>query len=84
MTAPTEQYIESLRQAQQAAFKAMETWTENAQKAFGAARPSTVTVTPEQVIDQVFDFAEQMLLLQRRFAKQVANAATKAATTSNS
>ncbi len=75
MTSPTEQYIESLRRGQEAVFQAMEAWTQNAQKAFNASRPSAGTVNPDLVIDQVFDFAEQMLSMQRRFAKQVLNAA---------
>lgn len=83
MTSPTEQYMESLRRGQQAVFQAMESWTENAQKAFAASSPGVGTAKGEQVvdqvIDQVFDFAEQMLAMQRRFAKQVVTAAAASA-----
>jgi hypothetical protein len=77
MTTPQEQYIESLRNGQQAVVQAMEAWTKSAQKAFGASGTgSTGAVDPELVIDQVFDFAEQMLAMQRRFAKSLASSAT--------
>jgi hypothetical protein len=36
-------------------------------------------VEPQQVIDQVFDFAEKMLSLQREFAKSLAARAASAA-----
>ena len=80
MTSPQEQYIDSLRNGQQAVVQAMEAWTKSAQKAFGASTPGTVgTVNPDLVIDQVFDFAEQMLAMQRRFVKTLASAAAESA-----
>ena len=76
MTNPQEQYMESLRNGQQAVVQAMEAWTKSAQKAFGASSAgATSAVDPEVVIDQVFDFAEQMLAMQRRFAKALASSA---------
>ena len=73
MSSPTEQYTESLKKSQQAVLDAIEAWTKSAQSAFSApaarlARPEN----PDQVIDQVFDFAEQMLAVQRQFAKNMA------------
>jgi hypothetical protein len=79
MTTPQEQYIESLRNGQQAVVQAMEAWTKSAQKAFGASSTgSGGTVNPEVIIDQVFDFAEQMLAMQRRFAKALATSTANA------
>jgi hypothetical protein len=76
MTNPQEQYMESLRNGQRAVVEAMESWTKNAQKAFGASGAGNAgAVDPEVVIDQVFDFAEQMLAMQRRFAKALASSA---------
>jgi hypothetical protein len=85
MTTPQEQYMESLRNGQEAVVQAMEAWTKSAQKAFGASSAGAPgSVNPEVVIDQVFDFAEQMLAMQRRFAKALATSASDAATKSRS
>jgi hypothetical protein len=81
MSTPQEQYIESLRNGQQAVVQAMEAWSKAAQKAFGASNASASS-TPDMIIDQVFDFAEQMLAMQRRFAKAVASSASAATTPS--
>jgi hypothetical protein len=82
MSSVQEQYTESLKKSQQAVLDAFEAWTKSAQSAF-----STPGVTvpaqpgPDQVIDQVFDFAEQMLAVQRQFAKSLAaTAATNQST----
>jgi hypothetical protein len=72
--------MESLRQGQQAVVQAMEAWTKSAQRAFGGSETTAAgAMNPDAVIDQVFDFAEQMLALQRRFAKAVAASAASAA-----
>ena len=79
MTTPQEQYLESLRNGQQAVVQAMEAWTRSAQKAFGGADSGTSgAVQPDVIIDQVFDFAEQMLAMQRRFAKALVSSAAEA------
>ncbi len=81
MATPQEQYLESLRNGQQAVVQAMEAWTKSAQQAFGGSEASKAgnAVNPDVVIDQVFDFAEQMLAMQRRFAKALASSAAEAA-----
>jgi hypothetical protein len=79
MTTPQEQYMESLRKGQQAVAQAMEAWTKSAQSAFsGPEATSGGAMSPDVIIDQVFDFAEQMLALQRRFAKALAASAAEA------
>jgi hypothetical protein len=73
MASPTEQYTESLKKSQEAVLEAMQAWTKSAQSAFST--PAASLAGPKnaaQVIDQVFDFAEQMLAVQRQFAKNLA------------
>lgn len=73
MTSPQEQYTESLKKNQQAVLDAFEAWTKSAQSAFTTPTANlTSPLRPDQVIDQVFDFAEQMLAVQRQFAKSLA------------
>ena len=71
MSSPSEQYAESVKKSQQAVLDAIEAWTKSAQSAFSAPSLQAGQKT-DQVIDQVFDFAEQMLAMQRKFAKNVA------------
>lgn len=79
MSSPQDTYTETLRSGQDAVVKAFETWTDTAKDAWtntsGAATPE---VDPQQVIDQVFDFAEKMLAVQREFAKSLAVTAASA------
>ena len=73
MSSPTEQYTESLKKSQEAVLEAIQAWTNSAQSAFSAPAASLAGQrNPDQVIDQVFDFAEQMLAVQRQFAKNMA------------
>jgi hypothetical protein len=74
MASPTEQYTESLKKSQEAVLEAMQAWTKNAQSAFSTPVAGlTGPKSADQVIDQVFDFAEQMLAVQRQFAKNLAS-----------
>ena len=74
MASPAEQYTESLKKSQEAVLDAMQAWTKNAQSAFSTpAAGFTGPKNADQVIDQVFDFAEQMLAVQRQFAKNLAS-----------
>ena len=72
MSSPAEQYTESLKKSQQAVVDAIEAWTKSAQSAFTMpAATLNAEKGTDQVIDQVFDFAEQMLAVQRQFAKNL-------------
>jgi uncharacterized protein (DUF1778 family) len=72
MPSPAEQYTESLKKSQQAVIEAIEAWTKSTQGAFNApAANLSGQNNSDQVIDQVFDFAEQMLAVQRQFAKNL-------------
>lgn len=77
MSSIQEQYAEAMRTSQEAVVGAVESWTKSVQKTFGQtpAIPEA-SVDPNQVIDQVFDFAEKMLEVQREFAKNLASTST--------
>jgi hypothetical protein len=70
MTTIQEQYSELIKQGQDASRAAIETWTQTFQQAAGQLSGSGL-ISPDQVIDQVFDFAGQVLNAQRDFAKQL-------------
>jgi hypothetical protein len=78
MTTVQEQYAELIKQSQDASIAAIETWNRTIQQAFGQL-PTAAPINPEQVIDQVYDFAGQVLSAQRDFAKQVIATGTAAA-----
>jgi hypothetical protein len=81
MSSAQDQYAESLKKSQQAVLDAFEAWTKSAQSAFSTPTASVASpLRPEQVIDQVFDFAEQMLAVQRQFAKSLAATANQSTT----
>jgi acetyl-CoA carboxylase carboxyltransferase component len=70
MTSLPEQYLDSMRQSQEAVRTAIDSWTKSVQQMFGQTPSiSAGSVDADQIIDQVFDFAEQMLKMQRQFAK---------------
>ena len=70
MTTMQEQYSELIKQSQDASRAALETWTQTFQQAAGQLSGSGL-ISPDQVIDQVFDFAGQVLNAQRDFPKQL-------------
>lgn len=78
MATVQEQYAELIKQSQDASIAAIETWNRTIQQAFGQL-PTAAPINPEQVIDQVYDFAGQVLAAQRDFAKQVIATGTAAA-----
>jgi hypothetical protein len=70
MTTAQDQYTEIVKQGQDAVRTAVDTWTRTVQDTF-AKLPTTAPVDADQVIDQVFDFADKMLGAQRDFAKHL-------------
>jgi hypothetical protein len=78
MTTAQEQYTEIVKQGQDAVLAAVDTWTRTVQDAFGQL-PTTPPVKPEQIVDQVFDFAGKVLGAQRDFAKHLIATSTAAA-----
>ena len=72
MSSPKDTSAETFRSGQDAVVAALESWTESAKSAWAnAPGVSGQQVDPQQVIDQVFDFAEKMLEGQRDFAKKM-------------
>jgi hypothetical protein len=78
MSTPQDQYAETFKQTQDTMLAAFNAWTQAFQQGFGQL-PGTVPVDPQQVIDQVFDFATMVLNAQRDFAKQLVATSTAAA-----
>jgi hypothetical protein len=80
MASPQDQYAEPLKAGQEAVAQAVDAWTKSAQRAFGTQPVGTSGhFDPNQVIDQVFDFAEKMLQVQREYAKTLTSTAASAA-----
>jgi len=61
MSSPQDKYADAMRTSQAAVVAAFESWTKSAQRAIGAVPGVGGPVEPQQVIDQVFDFAVKML-----------------------
>ena len=80
MSSPQEQFSELTRRTQEN-FKTMwQQWTERSNELLkgvrGRSQPtSSAAGNPEEVLDAVFDFAENLIEQQRAFAKQMLKAA---------
>ena len=81
MSSPQEQFTELTRRTQEN-FKTMwQQWTERSNELLKGVRarsqPNTSAAgNPEEVLDAVFDFAENLIEQQRAFAKQMLKAAS--------
>ena len=81
MSSPQEQFAELTRRTQEN-FKTMwQQWTERSNELLKGVRarsqPNTSAAgNPEEVLDAVFDFAENLIEQQRAFAKQMLKAAS--------
>jgi len=80
MSSPQEQYADTFKQTQETLLAAFDTWTHAFQQGLGQLSGGA-PVNPQQVIDQVFDFATMLLNAQRDFAKQLVATSTAAAET---
>jgi len=71
-------YLQTVRQSQEAVRNAVESWTRAMQQTFGQATSTTEagSVDANEVVDQVFDFAGKVLEAQRQFAKGLMAAST--------
>ncbi len=78
MPSPREKSAQAMRTSPGAAVGAVKSWTKSAQSAFGALSGAGGSFDPDQVIDQVFDFAEKMLQVQREFTKTLVTTAAAA------
>ena len=70
---PQDQYRLLVQHSQEAFQSAVATWTKTVQDSMPSAGvPSSPTqVDPQQVVDQVFEFAERMLAMQRDFTRNL-------------
>jgi hypothetical protein len=80
-TSPQDQYLDAVREGQEAWANAVRAWSESVQRMWGDASSTTTRQAPtaEQVIDNVFGFAEELLAAQRDFAKRLVQATAPAA-----
>ena len=82
MTRPQEQFAELARRTQDNFKQLWEQWNKRStelMKGVGGRAPSAGAGAgnPEEVLDAVFDFAENLIAQQRAFAKQMLHAASK-------
>jgi hypothetical protein len=80
-TSPQDQYLDAVREGQEAWANAVRAWSDSVQQMWGDPASTTTGEAPtaEQVIDNVFGFAEQLLAAQRDFAKRLVQATAPAA-----
>jgi hypothetical protein len=73
-----EQTLTSIKQSQQAVVEAVHAWAQAVEKAVPES-PSipfaSELPTPQQIVQTTFDFAEQLLKVQREFAESLLAAA---------
>jgi hypothetical protein len=82
MTNPQEQFTELTRRTQDNFKHLWEQWSQRSNELLkgvsGRSRPTgDAPGNPEEVLDAVFDFAENLIAQQRAFAKQMLQAASK-------
>jgi hypothetical protein len=82
MTRPQEQFAELTRRTQENFKHLWEQWNQRSTELLKGAghRPASTTAAPgnpEEVLDAVFDFAENLITQQRAFAKQMLRAANQ-------
>ncbi len=75
------QYQQILQQTQEAALAAVDSWTKVVQDSVGQLSTAPTQIDPTQVVDQVFDFAEKMLDMQRDFTKRLLESSSSIAQT---
>lgn len=72
----TEHYTEMVQQGQEAASSAVDAWLRAMKDAVGHLPGAPTQLDADQIVDQVFDFAERMLAVQRELAKNLVKTAT--------
>ena len=82
MTSPQEQFSELTRRTQENFKHLWEQWSQRSNEllkgvAAAPARRVAPRAIPRQVLDAVFDFAENLIAQQRAFAKQMLRAASQ-------
>src|SRR5215218_3696566 len=79
-TSSQDQYLDAVREGQEAWVNAVRAWPDSVQRMWGDPSSTTTREAPtaEQVIDNLFGFAEQLLAAQRDFAKRLVQATAPA------
>jgi hypothetical protein len=82
MSSPQEQFAELTRRTQENFKHLWQQWSERSTELMKGVSgrspsPGSAPGNPEEVLDAVFDFAENMIEQQRAFAKQMLKAASK-------
>ncbi len=82
MSSPQEQFAELTRRTQENFKNLWQQWSERSTELMKGVSgrspsPGSAPGNPEEVLDAVFDFAENMIEQQRAFAKQMLKAASK-------
>lgn len=76
------QTLDFVRQSQDAFVEAMQVWSDSMSRLVGTAQERSASATdlpkPDEVMDQVFDFAESLLGAQREFAHSMLRTASSA------
>jgi hypothetical protein len=67
MSSTPDQYRDYVEQNQRAFQSAVDTWSKTVEQTVAATPTNPTQVDPQQVVNQVFDFAERMLAMQRDF-----------------
>ena len=84
MTDPTQaekEYLDAVREGQQAIVDAVEAWSKNVEHLTGSYPPvpgAPELPTAQEVVENAFDFAEQLLAAQREFARNLLEATSTA------
>lgn len=69
------QTLDMVRQGQEAVVEAMQVWSDSMSRLVGTAQERSAGTSdvpkPEEVMDQVFDFAQSLLNAQRDFAHNI-------------
>jgi acetyl-CoA carboxylase carboxyltransferase component len=79
MTISTDQYTALVQQGQDAVRAAVDGWTRSVKDVAAQFPTAPQAYDADKVIDQVFDFAEKLLQVQREFAKNVLKSSVSAA-----
>lgn len=80
-----DQTLDFMRHGQDTVLKAFQAWTEGWAQAVSQFAPPVETglaaqplLNPQELVDQIFDFGEQLLAVQREFAHRMLQAAASA------
>jgi len=79
MTAPTDQFVEITKRSQEAITTAVRNWSDALNTWTGTFTANPKLPDSQAIIDQYFDFMQQVLDNQRNFAHTVLTAGTQAA-----